>query len=83
MSCSDVYEAEFSIDYEQISDTLDLKSTGSVSTGKVAYFDEDFLVLFLNFTAPFSGTSGSTNVIVDLTEDKANQAAYLVNLGLQ
>lgn len=78
---NDEFEAAFELNYEEISEAIGLESTGNVSTGKVTYFKENFVVLFLNYTAPVAGTAGSTNVLIDLTE-KENPTYYVVDLGL-
>lgn len=77
------YEKEFTINFEEISNELDFKSSGNVSTGKVAYFHHDYIILFLNFTGPIVGTAGTTNVIVDFQEDKDNPTYHILDLGLK
>ncbi|MBY7142363.1 hypothetical protein KFZ56_04485 [Virgibacillus sp. NKC19-3] len=74
--------AEFELNYDEIADELDFDSVG-IGIAKIAYFDEDFIILSLQFDSAFVGTAGSTNVIVDLQEDKGNPAYYLVDLRLQ
>src|SRR5699024_2581615 len=80
---SDETYASFALDYKAIADELGLKSSGSISIGKVVYFDEDLVILFLNFNAPVAGKAGQTNVIIDFQEDKANPTYYLVDLDIQ
>lgn len=74
--------ATYELDYAQMSDELDLQSADDVSIGNTYYFNEDFIVLFLDFKAPIAGESGSTNVIIDMQEDKENPIVYLSDLGL-
>ncbi|MEI3604358.1 hypothetical protein SPD48_01520 [Pseudogracilibacillus sp. SE30717A] len=76
------YFAEFDLNLKQISDALELNSVNDVSIGKVKYFNEDFIILYLNFKAAITGTAGSTNVIIDFQEDRENPTIYLVDLGL-
>ncbi|MEI3614240.1 hypothetical protein [Pseudogracilibacillus sp. SO30301A] len=76
------YTAEFDLNLKQISDALELNSVNDVSIGKVKYFNEDFVIVYLNFKAAIAGTAGSTNVIIDFQEDWENPTIYLVDLGL-
>ncbi|MEI3614238.1 hypothetical protein [Pseudogracilibacillus sp. SO30301A] len=75
------YYAEFELNYEEISNELDFKSVG-IGLADIVYFNEDFVILYLNFKAAITGTAGSTNVIVDFQEDRENPTIYLVDLGL-
>lgn len=79
---NDANVSEFNLNFKQISDELNLNSVDDVSLGKVIYFDQDYVVLFLDFKAAVTGTAGSTNIIVDFKEDKENPIIYLVDLGL-
>ncbi|MBO1001781.1 hypothetical protein ACFSKI_10825 [Pseudogracilibacillus auburnensis] len=79
---NDEYIVEFDLNFKQIADVLDLNSVNDVSIGKVNYFNEDIIVLFLEFKAAITGTAGSTNVIVDFQENRENPTFYLVDLGL-
>jgi len=78
---NDRYYAEFELNYEEISNKLDYKSVG-IGLANIVYFNEDFVVLHLEFDAAITGTAGSTNVIIDLQEDRENPTYYLVDLGL-
>ncbi|WP_139367265.1 hypothetical protein [Metabacillus halosaccharovorans] len=78
---NDTYEAEFVLDFDTIAKKLELETNG-VSTSNINYFNENFVILGLNFTGTFVGTAGFTNVIVDLQNDK-NPTAYLVDLGME
>src|SRR5690625_7021016 len=40
---NDEYAATFELNYEQISDALELDSVNDVSIGKITYFNEDFV----------------------------------------
>ena len=79
---NDEYAATFELNYEQISDALELDSVNDVSIGKITYFNEDFVVLFLEFKAAITGEAGSTNVIIDFQKDRENPKMYLVDLGI-
>src|SRR5699024_5491454 len=79
---NDEYDTEFELNFKQISDTLDFNSIDDVSIGKVKYFNEDVVVLFFDFKATITGTTGSTNVIIDFQENRKNPTIYLVDLGL-
>lgn len=78
---NDEMYAQFDINYKKIGKQLDFKATNDVSAGKVIYFSEDFIVLFINYNAPITGTSGSTNVLIDL-QDKENPIFHVVDLDL-
>ncbi len=72
--------ATFEIDYKTIAEQLDFKSDGAVSMGKVIYFNEDIVVLFINFKAPVAGQAGQTNVIIDFSADKDDPTYYVEDL---
>src|SRR5699024_6364258 len=72
----------FKVDYKKLAKELGFKSSGSASIGKVVYFTEDILVLFVNFNAPIAGKAGQSNVIIDFQEDKENPTYYLVDLDI-
>ncbi|MEI3614239.1 hypothetical protein [Pseudogracilibacillus sp. SO30301A] len=76
---NDQYYAEFKLDFEEISDELDFKSVG-IGSANTVYFNEDLIVIHLEFDAAITGTAGSTNVIIDLQENKDKPIFYLVNL---
>lgn len=73
--------AEFDMNYKKMGKHVDFKATNDVSTGKVVYFSEDWIVLFIEYNAPITGTSGSTNVLIDL-QDKENPTFYVVDLDI-
>lgn len=79
---NDEYVATFDLNFKQISDALELDSVNDVSIGKIIYFNEDYVVLFLEFKAAITGEAGSTNVIVDFQGDRQNPKMYLVDLGI-
>lgn len=78
---NDQYYAAFKLNYEEISDELGFKSVG-IGLASIVYFNEDYVVLHLSYDAHITGTAGSTNVIIDLQEDKENPVFYLVDLGI-
>ncbi|MGE8078338.1 hypothetical protein [Peribacillus loiseleuriae] len=78
---NDTYKAVFKLDYDAIAKKLDLKTNG-VSFANINYFNENYIVLGLNYTGIVVGTAGYTNVIVDL-QDKKELTAYLVDLGIE
>lgn len=77
----DIY-AEVFLDYKHIGNHVDFQTSDSVSIGKVIHFSKDFILLFINYNAPFVGTSGSTNVLIDI-QDKENPIYYVVDLDRQ
>jgi len=78
---NDTYETEFVLDFNTIAKKLELETNG-VSTSNINYFNENYVILGLNFTGTFVGTAGFTNVIVDL-QNKQKPTAYLVDLGME
>ena len=74
--------AQFSLDFKPLSELLEEKSSGNVTTAKVVYFAEDYAVIYANFAGPYIGNAGATNIIVDLQEDKNNPTFYVVDLNL-
>ncbi|MEI3604357.1 hypothetical protein SPD48_01515 [Pseudogracilibacillus sp. SE30717A] len=78
---NDQYYAEFKLNYEEISDELDFNSVG-IGSANTVYFNEDLIVIHLEFDAAITGTAGSTNVIIDLQKNKDNPIFYLVDLGI-
>ncbi|MBY7142362.1 hypothetical protein KFZ56_04480 [Virgibacillus sp. NKC19-3] len=73
--------AEFQLNYDEIADELGIDSVG-IGRSKIVYFNEDFIVLHLKYKGAITGSAGSTNVIIDLQEDKDNPTYYLVDLKL-
>lgn len=78
---NDTVEAELSLNYDAITKKLDVKTNG-VSFANINYFNENYIVLGLNYTGIAVVTAGYTNVIVDL-HDKKEPIAYLVDLGIE
>lgn len=78
---NDKYEAEFKISFEKIAKELGLKTSG-IGRAKTNYFNEDYIVLRLKYNGVVVGDAGSTNVIIDLQEDKRNPKAYLADLDI-
>ncbi|HZH60709.1 MAG TPA: hypothetical protein VEY70_14275 [Metabacillus sp.] len=76
---NDTSEISFDLDLAEIAKRLDLDTSGNASV-EVNYFNEDYIVLRLNYKGEFVGTAGATNVIIDLQNDK--KIYYLVDLGL-
>ncbi|WP_080874095.1 hypothetical protein [Oceanobacillus timonensis] len=74
-------DAEFELNYDEIEDELSLDSVG-IGRSKIVYFNENFIVLRLKYKGAITGSAGSTNVIIDLQEDKENPTYYLVDLGM-
>lgn len=79
---NDTYYAEFEIDFDYIDQLLDLGSI-DISIADIVYFNKDYIVLFLEFAGPITGSVGSTNVIIDLQEDKNHPLFYIVDLDLK
>lgn len=78
---NEIYETEFKLDYKEIAKELDLVISG-IGIADINYFNEDYVILNLNYNAKFVGTAGGTNVIIDLQKSKENPVFYLVNLEL-
>ena len=78
----DTSSAAFTLDYKEIAEKLELDAVDEVSVGKVNYFNENYLVLFLEFKKAVVGTAGSTNVIIDFEKDWKNPTFYLTDLGI-
>ena len=81
MDGSEIYESEFKINFKKIAKKAGIKMHG-VSIAKVVYFNEDYVVLALNYKGFIVGDAGYTNVIIDLQEDKNNPIAYVVDLDI-
>ncbi|MDA1476872.1 hypothetical protein [Bacillus changyiensis] len=77
---NDKYEAEFKLDFENIADEMDFKSSG-VSIAQTCYFNKNYVVLRVSYNGIIVGTAGAVNVLVDLT-NKKQPTAYLVDLGV-
>lgn len=76
---NDTSDINFDLDLAEIAKRLDLDTSGNASV-EVNYFNEDYIVLRLNYKGEFVGTAGATNLIIDLQHDK--KIYYLVDLGL-
>lgn len=81
MEGNDIYESEFKISFKKIAKEAGIKMHG-ISIAKVVYFNEDYVVLSLNYKGFIVGEAGFTNVIIDLQEDKNNPPAYIVDLDI-
>jgi len=81
-SGNDESDVEFELNYDEIDEELNLESAG-IRLADIVFFNENFIILNLEFAGAFTGSAGSTNVIVDLQEDKDNPTYYLVDLRLQ
>lgn len=75
------YEAEFTINFKKIAKEADINSS-TPSTAKVYYFSKEMIVLELSYEAFLFGSAGSTNVLIDLQEDKEHPTAYIIDLGI-
>ena len=75
------YYTEFEVDDKEIADQLYIDSSG-ISVENIVYFNEDYLVLFLEFSGPITGSTGETNIIIDFQDDKENPTYYLVDLNI-
>lgn len=78
---NDIYEAQFTLDYDAISKQLNFE-TNKIGIARITYFNKDYVVLSLLYKGKVIGDGGSTNVIVDL-QDKKKPIAYLVDLGIE
>ncbi|WP_226529192.1 hypothetical protein [Metabacillus niabensis] len=78
---NDIYEEQFNIDFDRISEKMDFE-TNKISIAKTNYFNEDYIVLHLLYRGKTIGEGGGTNVIVDL-QNKQKPTAYLVDLGME
>ncbi|MBU7594490.1 hypothetical protein [Metabacillus halosaccharovorans] len=78
---NDIYEEQFDIDFDRISEKMDFE-TDKISIAKTNYFNEDYIVLHLLYRGKTIGEGGGTNVIVDL-QNKQKPTAYLVDLGME
>ncbi|UIN46093.1 hypothetical protein M8181_20800 [Bacillus licheniformis] len=76
------YEAQFELDFKNISNELGFKTPG-VSSASIHYFNEDYVVLSLSYHGVMVGTAGSVNVLIDLQKNKKQPTAYLVDLGIE
>nr|WP_289037205.1 hypothetical protein [uncultured Allobacillus sp.] len=79
---SEDYYAEIQLDYDDITDELQIESA-SVDASRIVYFNEGLVILYLRFNSAITGTAGTTNVIFELSEDQENLTFYLADLGLQ
>ncbi|WP_253907725.1 hypothetical protein [Bacillus sp. WMMC1349] len=78
---NDKYEAQFKLDFENISEEMDFKASG-ISIADISYFNENFVVLSLTYNGIIVGTAGSVNVLIDLQRSKKQPTAYLVDLNI-
>ena len=62
------YYARFKLDYEELGDELGIDSVGAKNVN-LKYLNDRYAVLYVTFAGAITGTTGSTNVIVDLKED--------------
>lgn len=76
----DIY-AKFHLSYRNIVKKLEWPTFGSAN-GKIVYFSEDIVLLYINYTSKFPTGTHRTNVIIDLQEDKQNPLIYLIDLGV-
>lgn len=77
MEGNNEYYSQFELDYEGMGEEIGINSFGPDMV-KVMYLNERYAVLFVQFAGGITGTTGSTNVLVDLKED----TIYLVDLDL-
>lgn len=76
---NDEYYSRFNINFKQIAKKMNFKTSGP-GLSSINYFDEDFIVLRIDYDGPIVGTAGGSNVIIDLRENKENPTAYIVDL---
>ncbi|MEC2075133.1 hypothetical protein [Metabacillus fastidiosus] len=79
---NDKNQIEYNLDYEEIAKELDFTISG-IGSATINYFNENYLVLRLDYNGKFVGTAGATNVMIDFQENKENPAIYLINLGME
>lgn len=72
-------ELEFEISFKKIAKEMGITTSGA-STANIYYFNENFIVLGINYKGLPVGDVGYTNVLIDLKSDKKNPTAYIVNL---
>ncbi|NPC94651.1 hypothetical protein HOO54_21080 [Bacillus sp. WMMC1349] len=77
---NDEYEAQFKLDFENIAEEMDFKSSGT-SIAQTCYFNENYVVLRISYNGMIVGTAGAVNVLIDL-KNKKQPTAYLVDLGI-
>ncbi|MED4454642.1 hypothetical protein [Metabacillus fastidiosus] len=78
---NDKNQIEYNLDYEEIAKELDFTTSG-IGSATINYFNENYLVLRLDYNGKFVGTAGVTNVMIDFQEDKENPTFYLVDLDI-
>ncbi|MGG3924385.1 hypothetical protein ABET51_00095 [Metabacillus fastidiosus] len=78
---NDKNQIEYNLDYEEIAKELDFTTSG-IGSATINYFNENYLVLRLEYNGKFVGTAGVTNVMIDFQEDKENPTFYLVDLDI-
>ena len=81
MEGNDTFEAEFKISFKKIAKEAGIKMHG-ISIANIVYFNEDYVVLSLNYKGFIVGEAGFTNVIIDLQADKNNLTANVVDLDI-
>lgn len=77
---NDIYESEFKLSFKKIAKEMGYSTTG-IGIADIIYFNEDYIVLYLNYKAKVVGTEGPINVIVDLQQNKNNPKVNIVDLG--
>ncbi|NPC94650.1 hypothetical protein HOO54_21075 [Bacillus sp. WMMC1349] len=75
------YEAQFKLDFENISEEMGFKST-LVSIAEICHFSKDYVVLRVSYNEIVDGKAGAINVLIDL-KNKKQPTAYLVDLGIK
>ncbi|MED4401925.1 hypothetical protein ABET41_20095 [Metabacillus fastidiosus] len=76
---NEVYEIEYQLDYKEIAKELDFVTSG-IGSAYISYFNENDVVLSLQYNGKFVGEAGETNVIIDFQEDREKPTFYLVDL---
>ncbi len=76
-----VYEAEFKLDLMKAAEEMDYE-TGGASYSNILYFNNDYVVLGINYNAKEIGTEGFANVLIDLQDDQEKPFAYVENLAI-
>ncbi|HZW67838.1 MAG TPA: hypothetical protein VFF20_04460 [Pseudogracilibacillus sp.] len=76
---NDEYYSRFNINFKQIAKKMNFKTSGP-GLSSINYFDEDFIILRIDYDGRIVGTAGGSNVIIDLRENKEDPTAYIVDL---
>ncbi|MGG3889454.1 hypothetical protein [Metabacillus fastidiosus] len=76
---NDIYEIEFELNYEEIAKVLKYLTNGE-RIADLSYFNEDYVIVNIDYRHPMVGSAGYLDIIVDLQGNREDPTLYLVDL---